>query len=64
MTDEINTRRTAKRTVCAVKSGQRAGTVGASVRGRTESTRQNFNRYLDPQNLMVEMLPLVKRIAL
>ena len=37
---------------------------GASVRRRTESSRPRLNRCLNRQNRLIEMLPLVKRIAL
>ena len=64
MTEEIKTRQTAKETRGVVNRGQRASTGGASVRRRTESSRPRFNRCISRQNLLIEMLPLVKRIAL
>ena len=42
----------------------RASTGGASVRRRTESSRPRFNRCINGQNMLIEMLPLAKRIAL
>ena len=64
MTEEIKTRQTTKRTQCAVRSGKRPGTVGASVRGRPERLTPEFNRCINRQNLLIEMFPLAKRIAL
>ena len=64
MTEEIKTRQTTKETRCVVNRGQRASTGGASVRGRTERSRREFNRCTNRQNLLIEMLPLAKRIAL
>ena len=64
MTEEIKTRQTAKETRGVLNRGQRASTGGASVTRRTESSRPRLNRCLNSQNRLIEMLPLVKRIAL
>ena len=64
MTEKIETRHTTNATRCVVHRGQRASTGGASVRRRTESSIPRFNHCINRQNLLSEMLPMVKRIAL
>lgn len=63
MTEEIKIRQTAKANRDVVRFGQWADTVGASVRQRTERRRGEFTRRSSKQNLVIEMLPLAKRIA-
>ena len=47
-----------------VESGQRAVSGKVSVSRRTECPRRDFNRDIDRQKMLVELLPLVKRVAL
>ena len=64
MTEEIKTRKTADKTSGVVRSGERIITGRASVRGRTERSRREFNRCDNRHSRLIEMLPLVRRIAL
>ena len=64
MKEEINTRRTIEKTRRAVESRQQA-MKGAATRGcKAERPRPRLNRHNSRESLLVEMLPLVKRIAL
>ncbi len=64
MKEELNTRRTIEKTRSAVASRQRA-MKGAAPRGcKAEGPRPRFNRHNSRESLLVEMLPVVKRIAL
>ncbi len=64
MTEKIKTRQTSEETRRVVNHRRRAGTGGASVTRRTESSRPRLNRCLNRQSRLLAMLPLVKRIAL
>ena len=64
MTEEIKTQPTAGQQNVAVPSSPQGRTVDASVRGRTESSRQRFNPEINRRNPLLEMLPVVRRIAL
>ena len=64
MKEEINTRRTIEKTTSAVEFRQRA-MKGAATRGcKAERPRPRLNRHNSRESLLVEMLPLAKRIAL
>jgi len=61
--EEINTRRTIEKTGSAVESRQRA-MKGAATRGcKAERPRPRLNRHNSRESLLVEMLPLVQRVA-
>ena len=63
MKEELNTRRTIEKTRSAVESRQRA-MKGAAPRGcKAEGPRPRFNRHNSRESLLVEMLPLVQRVA-
>ncbi len=64
MTEEIKIRQTARASSYVVDSGQRAGTGRASARRRTERLRREVTSRNARENLLIEMLPLAKRIAL
>ena len=64
MIKEIKKRQTAGVTTREVESGQRAVRGKVSVRRRAECPRRDFNRDIDRQKMLVELLPLVKRVAL
>jgi RNA polymerase sigma factor for flagellar operon FliA len=62
--EEINTRRTIEKTSSAVESRQRA-MKGAATRGcKADRPRPRLNRHNSRASLLVEMLPLVRRVAL
>jgi len=61
--EEINIRRTIEKTRSAVESRQRA-MKGTATRGcKTERPRPRLNRHNNRESLLVEMLPLVQRVA-
>jgi RNA polymerase sigma factor for flagellar operon FliA len=61
--EEINTRRTIEKTRSAVESRQLA-VKGAATRGcKAERPRPRLNRHISRESLLVEMLPLVQRVA-
>jgi RNA polymerase sigma factor FliA len=62
--EEVKKRKTPGVTTRVVESGQRAARGKVSVRRRAECPRRDFNRDIDRQKMLVEMLPLVKRVAL
>jgi RNA polymerase sigma factor for flagellar operon FliA len=62
--DEVKKRQTAGVTTPVFESGQRAVRGKLSVRRRAECPRRDFNRDIDRQKMLVELLPLVKRVAL
>jgi len=62
--EEVKKRQTAGVTTRVVESGQRAVRGKVSVRRRAECPRRDFNRDIDRQKMLVELLPLVKRVAL
>jgi RNA polymerase sigma factor for flagellar operon FliA len=62
--EEVKKRQTAGVTTRMVESGQRAVRGKVSVRRRAECPRRDFNRDIDRQKRLVELLPLVKRVAL
>ena len=64
MIEEVKKRQTAGVTTRVVESGQRAVRGKVSVRRRAECPRRDFNRDIDRQKMLVELLPLVKRVAL
>jgi len=64
VTEEIKTRQTADEASGVAKSGQRTTTGTASVRPRTETPRRGFNRCINSQKLLIQMVPMVNRIAL
>ena len=64
MIEEVKKRKTPGVTTRVVESGQRAARGKVSVRRRAECPRRDFNRDIDRQKMLVEMLPLVKRVAL
>ena len=64
MIEEVKKRQTAEVTTRVVESGQRAVRGKVSVRRRAECPRRDFNRDIDRQKMLVELLPLVKRVAL
>ncbi|MGO8792649.1 MAG: FliA/WhiG family RNA polymerase sigma factor [Terriglobia bacterium] len=64
MIAEVKKRQTAEVTTRVFESGQRAVRGKVSVRRRPECPRRDFNGDLDRQKMLVELLPLVKRVAL
>ena len=64
MTEEIKTSQTSGEAGVVVNSGPRTITGRASVRRRTERSKRAFNRRDNRHCLLIEMLPLVRRIAL
>ena len=64
MIEEVKKRQTAGVTTREVESGQRAVRGKVSVRRRAECPRRDFNRDIDRQKMLVELLPLIKRVAL
>jgi RNA polymerase sigma factor for flagellar operon FliA len=62
--EEVKKRQTAGVTTSVVESGQRAVRGKVSVRRRAECPRRDFNRDIDRQKMLVDLLPLVKRVAL
>ena len=64
MIEEVKKRQTPGVTTRVVESGQRAVKRKLSVRRRAECSRRDFNRDIDRQKMLVELLPLVKRVAL
>jgi RNA polymerase sigma factor for flagellar operon FliA len=60
--EEINTRRTIEKTRSAVESRQRA-MKGTATRG-CKAERPRLNHHNSRESLLVEMLPLVRRVAL
>jgi len=64
MIEEVKKRQTAGVTTRVVESGQRAVRGKVSIRRRAECPRRDFNRNIDRQKMLVELLPLVKRVAL
>ena len=64
MIEEVKKRQTAEVRTSVVESGQRAIRGKVSVRRRAECPRRDFNRDIDRQKMLVELLPLVKRVAL
>ena len=64
MIEEVKKRQTAGVTTRVVESGQRAVRGKVSIRRRAECPRRDFNRDIDRQKMLVELLPLVKRVAL
>jgi RNA polymerase sigma factor for flagellar operon FliA len=62
--EEVKKRKTPGVTTRVVESGQRAARGKVSVRRRAECPRRDFNRDIDWQKMLVELLPLVKRVAL
>ena len=63
MKEEINIRRTMEKTVSAVESRHRAMKSAARRGCKAERPRPRLNRHNSRESLLVEMLPLVKRIA-
>ena len=64
MIEEVKKRQIAGVMTPVVESGQRAARGKVSVRRRAECPRRDFNRDIDRQKMLVELLPLVKRVAL
>ena len=64
MKERINARRTIEKTGGAVESRQRAMKDAAPRGCKAERPRPRLNRHNRRESLLVEMLPLVKRIAL
>ena len=64
MIKEIKKRQTAGVTTRVVESGQRGVRGKVSVRRRAECPKRDFNCDIDRQKMLVELLPLVKRVAL
>ena len=62
MKEEINIRRTIEKTRSVAESRQRAMKAQRPVAARRRDHR--LNRHNSTESLLVEMLPLVKRIAL
>ena len=64
MIEEVKKRQIAEVTTRVVESGQRAVRGKVFVRRRAECRKRDFNRDIDRQKMLVELLPLVKRVAL
>ena len=64
MTYEIKPRQTATEKTDGIESWHRVLTGKASVRRRAGSWKREFNRDVKRQKILIEMLPLVRRLAL
>ncbi len=64
MTNEIKPRQTATEKTGGIESWHRVVTRKASVRRRAGSWKREFNRDVNRQKMLIEMLPLVRRVAL
>jgi hypothetical protein len=64
MIEEVRKRQTAGVTTRVVESGQRAVRGKVSVRRRAECPKRDLNRDINRQKMLVELLPLAKRVAL
>ena len=64
VTNEIKPRQTAMEKMGGIGSWHRVVTRKASVRGRAGSWKREFNRDVNRQKMLIEMLPLVRRVAL
>ena len=64
VTNEIKPRQTAMEKMGGIGSWHRVVTRKASVRRRAGSWKREFNRDVNRQKMLIEMLPLVRRVAL
>jgi len=64
VTNEIKPRQTAVEKMGGIGSWHRVVTGKASVRRRAGSWNREFNRDVNRQKMLIEMLPLVRRVAL
>lgn len=64
MTNEIKPRQTAMEKMGGIGSWHRVATRKASVRRRAGTWKREFNRDVNRQKMLIEMLPLVRRVAL
>jgi RNA polymerase sigma factor for flagellar operon FliA len=64
VTEEIKRRQTATEKMDGIGSWHRVVTRKASVRRRAGSWKREFNRDVNRQKMLIEMLPLVRRVAL
>src|ERR1039457_3544242 len=64
VTEEIKPRQTAMEKMSGIGSWHRVVTRKASVRRRAGSWKREFNRDVNRQKMLIEMLPLVRRVAL
>jgi RNA polymerase sigma factor (sigma-70 family) len=64
VTKEIKHRKAAMQKTGGIESWHRVITGKASVRRRTGSWKREFNRDVNSQKMLIEMLPLVRRVAL
>ena len=64
VTEEIKPRQTAMEKTGGIGSWHRVVTGKASVRRRAGGWKREFNRDVNRQKMLIEMLPLVRRVAL
>ena len=64
MTEEIKPRQTATKKTGGIESRRRVVSGKASVRRRPGSCKREFNRDVNRQKMLIELLPLVRRVAL